>query len=497
MFPELSEVRNAVADDETELLRILYVHNPWWTTGQVPKVKAPTFKRRDYYKLLESLEDLKISAVVGARRVGKTTLMYQLIEHVIGRLGPERAMYISLDDPYLKITTELLQTIFDLYSRYVLKEPLQELAEPVYIFLDEVQSLVGWDLVLKRWFDLGFRAKFFVSGSSSVNILTGGAESLVGRLRPQIVLPMKFLETVRFQMREEDFEQRFNRVNWMLRESLLEAVQKNDATILYSRLREKANFLAKDIDRIILFLQTYLLKGGYPEIVTTNDLIPASETLRNYLQLTIYKDIVRTHKIRDPVAFEELIYILAKECCQRFNYSKLARTLVLRRETLKAYLYYLKSAFLVSESQYYSRSRMKRVRRERKFYINDPGIRNIAVGALNEYLLRNPAELGLVAESVVANHCMRLKFNLEPASEMQTFYWKSQGYEVDVIVELLQRPVPIEVKYRDTIDDRDLKGLSEFSQDHNPPFNIVVAKERLDLSGNTIFVPLWLFLLIC
>src|SRR3990170_6992783 len=86
--------------DETELLRILYVHNAWWTTGRVPEAKAQEFKRRDYYRLLETLDRPEIVAVVGARRVGKTTLMYQLIEHVIGKVGPERAMYISLDDPY-------------------------------------------------------------------------------------------------------------------------------------------------------------------------------------------------------------------------------------------------------------------------------------------------------------------------------------------------------------------------------------------------------------
>lgn len=496
-MPRLARTYGSIKVEETDLLRMLYAHNPWWTTGRVPEAKAPTFKRRDYYRLLESLDSPEIIAVVGARRVGKTTLMYQLIEHVIGKAGPERAIYISLDDPYLKITTESLRVIFDLYSKYVLKELFLDLKKPIYFFLDEVQSLSGWDLVLKRWFDLGYNAKFFVSGSSSINIITGGAESLVGRLRPQIVLPMKFLETVRFQMRGEDFEQRFNRVNWSLREAFLEAIQENDATVFYSSLREKANILAKDIDRILLFLQTYLLKGGYPEIVATEDLLLASETLRNYLNLTIYKDIVRTFKIRDPVAFEELVSVLAKECSQRVNYSKLARTLDLRRETLKAYLYYLKSAFLVSESEYYIHSRMKRVRRERKFYINDPGVRNVAVGALNEYLLRNPTELGLVVESVVADHCRRLKFNLEPSSETQIFYWKSQGYEVDVVVEFIRRPVPIEVKYRDAVDERDLKGLSEFAQSHKPPFSIVVAKERLDLSGNTIFIPLWLFLLMC
>ena len=496
-MPRLRKTRNAAPVEEMELLRVLYVHNPWWTTGSVPEAKAPAFKRRDYYRLLETLNDPKIIAVVGARRVGKTTLMYQLIEHVIGEAGPERAIYISLDDPYLKITAESLRATFDLYAKYVLKEPLSELKEPTYFFLDEVQSLIGWDLVLKRWFDLGYKAKFYVSGSSSVNILTGGAESLVGRLSPQVVFPMKFLETVRFQMREEDFERRFNNVNWRLREALQKAVQDSDAGVLYASLRENANLLAKDVDHVILFLQQYLLKGGYPEVVAAEDLLRASETLRNYLHLTIYKDIVRTFKIRDPVAFEELISLLAKECCQRLNYSKLARTLDLKRETLKAYLYYLRAAFLVSESEYYSGSRMKRVRRERKVYVNDPGIRNVAVGALNEYLLRNPAELGRVAEGVVADHLKRLKFNLEPASETQLFYWRSQGYEVDIVAELFQKPVPVEVKYRDAVDEWDLKGLREFTQSQNPPLSIVVTRERLDLSGDTVFIPLWLFLLIC
>jgi len=493
----LIDTRNAVAVDETELLRVLYVHNPWWTTGRVPEAKAPPFKRRDYYKLLESLDRPEIMAVVGARRVGKTTLMYQLIEYVIREVGPERVMYISLDDPYLKITTESLRAIFDIYPKYVLKEPFSELKAPVYFFLDEIQSLKGWDLMLKRWFDLGYRAKFYVSGSSSVNILTGGAESLVGRLRPQIVLPMKFLETIRFQMRAADFEQRYNHMNWRLRDALLDAIRENDATVFYSSLREKANLLAGEVDRIILVLQSYLVKGGYPEIVATDDLLRASETLRNYLHLTIYKDIVRTFKIRDPSAFEELVYVLAKECSQRINYSTLTRALGLRRETLKAYLYYLKSAFLVSESEYYSRSRVKRVRKERKFYINDPGLRNVAVGALDEYLLRNPAELGKVVENVVANHCRRLKFNLEPSSELQTFYWKNHGHEVDLVMELSHRPLPVEVKYRDVVDERELKGLTMFSQRHSPPFSIVVTKERLDLSGDKIFIPLWLFLLIC
>jgi len=127
----LAKTRILVPIDETELLRILYVDNLWWTTGRVPEAKTPIFRRWDYYKLLETLDNPRINAIVGARRVGKTTLMYQLIEHIIDKVEPTRVMYITLDDPYLKITAESLETILGLYAKYVLKEALSELKETV------------------------------------------------------------------------------------------------------------------------------------------------------------------------------------------------------------------------------------------------------------------------------------------------------------------------------------------------------------------------------
>jgi predicted AAA+ superfamily ATPase len=102
-----------------------------------------------------------------------------------------------------------------------------------------------------------------------------------------------------------------------------------------------------------------------------------------------------------------------------------------------------------------------------------------------------------VVEAVVADHSKRLKFDVEPASEIQLFYWKNKGYETDIIIEILQKPIPIEVKYRDKIDKRDLKGLLEFSKKHKSPFQIAITREKLDLNENIIFIPLWLFLLMC
>ena len=483
--------------EDSELLRIMHTYNPWWDTGKVPPSKALEFKRRDYHKLLDTLEDRKITAIVGPRRVGKTTLMYQLIEHIVSKIGPARAMYVSLDDPYLKITAESLKDIFELYSKYVLKEPLPSVQEQVYLFLDEVQALPGWENVLKRWVDLGYNIKFYVSGSSSTDILTGAAESLVGRLSPRVIMPMKFLEIICFHIRGAKDIENFDWACSQLRKSLNEAVLEDDPSIIYNSLRDSADTLSKYIDKVEVLLQSYLLKGGYPEIVGITDLYRSAESLRTYLNLTIYKDIVRAHEIRDPKAFEELIAILAKETSQRINYSELAADLGLKRDTLKAYLRYLEITFLISEMQFYSSSRVKRARREKKIYIIDPGIRNTAVSALDEYTLRDGAELGLIVESTVAGHCRRLKFNMEPSSDQQIFYWKGNKYEVDIVMELLRKPLAVEVKYTESVRERGLKGLREFIREHEPPLSLVITKDRLELSEGIVYVPLWLFLLMC
>lgn len=492
-----SKISGEANFDEAELLRIMHVQNPWWDSGEVSPVLAPTFKRRDYHKLVEKLPDRKVVAVLGARRVGKTTLMYQLIERIIQQSDPSCVLYISFDNPYLSVNVESLNTILDLYGEKILKQPLSELKEVVHVFLDEVQTLVGWDTVLKRWYDLGYKLKFFASSSSNVNIMRGGVGSLVGRIRPQIVSPMMFLENLHFHMGDEEVEWRLNDVNSALRDSLTSAVQNNNVNIFFSAVKESANTLAKDTDRILILLHDYLLKGGYPGVVSTKNLGKVDDILQSYLSLTIYKDIVKIFKIRDPIAFEDLVSLIAKESCNRVNYSNLAKILGLKRDTLKSYISYLKSAFLVSESEFYSQDPGKRTRRDKKAFYNDPGIRSVSIGALNEYLHRNPVELGKVVQTVVTDHCRRLIFNLEGKIDPPLFYWKNQAHEIDIVMELFRKTLPIEVKYSQTINEKDLRSLQTFSKKLTPPFSIVVTRTRLDLSENIIFVPLWLFLLMC
>jgi len=80
---------------DTEILRILYSHNPWWANRPIPKSKLKDFKRRDYYKIIQQLDRDTILAMIGARRVGKTTLLYQLIEELLERTDSKNILFLN------------------------------------------------------------------------------------------------------------------------------------------------------------------------------------------------------------------------------------------------------------------------------------------------------------------------------------------------------------------------------------------------------------------
>jgi len=163
---------------------------------------------------------------------------------------------------------------------------------------------------------------------------------------------------------------------------------------------------------------------------------------------------------------------------------------------VREYLDYLESVFLISRAQFYSKSRAKRIRKQDKIYLNNVGLRNVLVNRLNEQLFTDEKELGKIAEILVHDHAKRL-FCLE-CRNPDIFYWKNKnGKEVDVIAEVKNKPIPIEVKYKNTISLDDLKGINSFISQKKSSFGFVITKDRIDKKENLIFIPLWMFLLLC
>lgn len=479
--------------DQLEIVRILNKYNFWWNNKPIPPSKMSAFKRGDFYIARKSLLNRReIVSIVGPRRVGKTVLIHQLIDDLINSgVNPRRILYLSVDEVELNKEGAQLKDILEVYSKYIIQKPLENLDELHYLFLDEIQEIPEWEKILKNWQDYGYNLKFTISGSSSIWISKGTEESLLGRIKTLVMLPLKFSETLRYKnlVPEDFFKEKKD-----LRNILLNSVIEKDPEIFFSALEKLIGKISGQRNEIEIELNRYSIMGGYPEFLEEKDYNLISESIRDKIKLIFFKDIIRYFKIRNPAVLEDLFKMLAKNSGSYFNIAETARLLGIERPTLRDYLKYLTKAYLIESSQFYTESRRKRIRKQDKIYVLDPGIRNGVVDALDEDLINDSSELGIVVEGILFDHLTRLKYNMEPGPEPKIFYWKDKK-EIDFILTIKRKAIPIEMKYRTNFSLETFEALNEFIKEKNSPFGMIITKNTFQLEGKILMVPLWVFLL--
>jgi len=299
---------------------ILSLLNPWWF-GQSFKtgVERPKYIKR----LVASLENRRVTLLVGSRRVGKTTLLYQLINHLLTKTNPKQIFYLLLDHPQLAN-----ERILDLVKE-IRKEFLLARKEKLYLFLDEVQYLSDWEKEVKALVDLE-NVKIFLSGSASTMILFK-TPYLTGRLEKIEVYPLDFSEFLAFK---------------------------------------KVKVSPSETYKWEKFAEEYLQVGGYPEYVLEENPSYFSDLVNGIL----FKDIVSLYQLRNPEVLRDLLLLLADRVGFQTTYSKLAKIVSLKVDTVKEYLFYLKNTFLVDELPRFSSSRGARIYGPKKFYLFDNGL---------------------------------------------------------------------------------------------------------------------------
>ena len=220
------------------------------------------------------------------------------------------------------------------------------------------------------------------------------------------------------------------------------------------------------------------------------------ESLTTNYRDVINSDIKQTYSIRKPQLMEALLVYLARNTSQMLNLETIARDLEENSAIIKEYIGFLRDTFIISVSENFRHGRSKRVKKKvKKFYINDVGLRNVINNSFSPSVIEDGSELGKLVETIVFNHCLRLKFNLTSAAGPEMFYWRENGNEIDIIIDRMEHILPIEVKYRNRIDEKDVKAIREFVESGKAPFGFVVTVDRLGKEGKLLYVPLWLFLL--
>lgn len=366
---------------------IINLLNPWWfNRGFNTGIERGSYKRR----ILAPLKSKQAILLVGSRRVGKTTLIYQIISELLKKIPAKRIFYVLLDHPQISS-----QKILDLVSEFR-KQFLHDRKTKIYLFFDEVQYVKDWEREIKALIDTE-NVKIFLSGSASSNLLVR-SPYLTGRIERIDIFPLDFAEFLSFKK------------------------QKISETEVY---------------KFEKLTDEYLKTGGYPEYVLQQNPAYFSDLVNNIL----FKDIVNLYQLRNPEILRDLILLLADRVGSQTTFSKLAKILSLKNDTVKEYLFYLKNTFLIDELPRFSSSRAARIYGPKKFYTTDNGLLFHLLGRLS---------YGAAFEQTVFNFLRRRQAKIN-------FYYEDQK-EIDFVVEKGDKKELWEVKY-----ETDLKFSEKIS----------------------------------
>ena len=457
---------------------ILNKANPWWLSGRVSEPISNIQARSEIASLMKACSSHRITAILGARRVGKSTLLMHTIDNLL-RQGVQnsRILYFSGDNPALIDANT--STILDHYFSELLHESDTVLSQKVYIFIDEVHILKNWQLHLKDYYDRQCNIKFFVSGSSAAHLMLQSKESLQGRIERRVIFPLKFSQFASHQAHQSEKDQNLERflshtIDWLDPKNAAENYQET-----YNKLSINCEPKANNL------IQRYLLCGGYPEVFKYDDTRDwLSHLAEDIIYAAIYKDIINIFNIKNPELLEKLLYAISDNHGQGFSYTTLGETVGLDRLTASVYADYLQKAYLINIAESYSKNAAKTIRKNKKLFISDCGIRN---AILREHTLTDKSR-GLLVEGAVYNSLRQFADN----SFAKVGYWREGNQEVDAVLNLGNKLLPVEVKYRNQFTERDLSGLHAFMREFDCDCGVVITKNQLAIKDKVVYLPFWL-----
>jgi predicted AAA+ superfamily ATPase len=455
--------------------------NTWWESSVVRRPLVRETRRDEFNAVLGSLPSRHILSIIGPRRVGKSTLIFQVIDYLLVQgVNPLNILFFTGDNPGLFTEGATISGIIDGYFNEVLHGIPEAEDQRAYIFIDEIHFIKDWQLHLKSFYDQNYNVKFTVSGSSSVHLFKGAKESLLGRIDDIHVLPLDLNQFLRFY----DSLKGKGKTAAALKE-LPQGTVFDDPAKYYRALEKSRIKLFNAEPGINKALGEYLLAGGYPEYFETADMYRWQQNLLDaVVSRGLYRDVVSMYSVKSPETLEKLLYLAASESGGEFSYSFIGQTLGIDKLTAQTYLRYLSEAFLIMICDNYSAKTAAVIRKNKKIHIADSGIRNAYLNTMD----LSSEDQGFLAE----NACVRLARSYCENTLAKLYYWRDKNKEVDIVIKKRGGILPAEVKYRNTIRESDLEGIYAFMEKNSCSAGLVITKKLLEKRGKLYLIPLWM-----
>ena len=415
----------AIVSDE-QVIKVLRQYNPWWRNPLAIKEENKPQKRLAYYEALRMISHKTIrrfAVLSGARRVGKTTIMYQMMNSLIDAgVNPKNILYVSFDNPIVKLVN--VETVLSIY------ESLYPIEGTRYIFLDEIQYTEHWELWMKVIYDSRKDIRLTATGSASPILEKGSTDSGTGRWSILKIPTMSFYEYCRLLQIEEPI------LPDNLRLTKLVKMSKAELGDLMDRFAP-----------LEVHFNRYLKIGGFPELVLSDDDMYAQRMLReDVVDKVIKRDVLTLFNIRSPLLMEKLFLYLCMNSTEIFSVTTAAKELEnTSASTIDSYIEALEMSNLIYLSKPMDVGSKGALKGKPKIYIADAAILNAVL--MIDDVLSDERELGAMVETTVYKHIV----SFYQGSTAQLGYFrkaKDNQKEVDVVIELPREKILCEVKYR-------------------------------------------------
>lgn len=402
---------------------------------QRQKILGETIIRKIDSTLVDCPEVLVIS---GVRRCGKSVLLQQ-----IRNSREERDYYLNFDDERLiHFTVEDFQTLSEVFA--------EDFGVQNSYYLDEIQNINGWERFVSRLYAGG--AKVFVTGSNANLLSRELGTFLTGRHVTHTLYPFSYVEFLKARNTE------FTR------------------DMLYTTTGRAT---------LLRLFREYLMVGGFPQYVFYGN----DNYLNSLYNDIIYKDVLVRNKLTNEQQIKELMYYLASNAAHRFTYNSLTKQVGIKSaETVKSYVSYLESTYIISQLNKYDYSLGVQLRSPKKAYCIDNAI-------INKIGFNATDNLGSTLENAVYIELQRRGGDV--------FYYAGDG-ECDFVVRKGVRVVGA-IQVTVSIDDmktrkREIDGLVEAMKAFSLEEGLIITfenEEDITVEGTGIIhvIPAWKWML--
>ncbi len=387
----------------------------------------------------------KIVSLVGVRRGGKTYILYELINRLRRDVDIKNIIYINFEDDRLfglkaNDMGLLIEAYFEMYP--------EKRDEKIYLFLDEIQEIKGWEKFVRRVYDT-LNIQIFITGSSAKMLSVELASSLRGRTIAYDIFPLSFKEYLQF---------------------------KNINIDLYS---------SKSLSFIKNQFNIYLKEGGFPEIAFEKDSDIKQRILRDYVDLIIYRDLIDRYGVKNISLLKFLIKYTFSNPSTLLSFNKLYNELKtmgykLSKDTIFDYFNYLNDACALFLTPIFRSSIKEENRNPKKVFIIDNGFNYIFNTSFSQ-------EYSKLYENLVFLHLRR---------KYKDIYYLKEIQEVDFFVPEKNLLINVSYSIKDTITlNREISALKEAMQRYKIDKSyLIVADEEKNIDDIEI-LPIWKFLL--